>query len=170
MPDKFIQQVAGVLTEKQASNQSAGAGDAGSIVALNAQGVIDTTMLPPGVGAATYSIEASQNLDAGDFVNIWEDAGTAKVRKAEASDIGLKAHGYVLEAVTSGSNALVYTDYFNDQLSGLTPGVTYFLSQSAPGELTATAPSDTDEVVQRVGVAVSATRLDVEISQPIVLA
>ena len=170
MPDKFIQQVAGVLTEKQASNSSTGADDAGSIVALNDQGVIDTTMLPPGLGAATYSIVASQNLLAGDYVNIWDDAGTAKVRKAEASDIGLKAHGYVLEAVTSGDNALVYTDFYNDQLSGLTPGVTYFLSPTAPGEITATAPSGTDEIVQRLGVAVSATRLDVEISQPIVLA
>lgn len=169
MPDKFIQQVAGVLTEKQASNSSVGATDAGRIVALNAQGVIDTTMLPPGLGAAAYSINASQNLVAGDFVSIHDDAGTS-VRKAEASGIGLKAHGYVLEAVLSGANALVYTDFYNDQLSGLTPGVTYFLSPNVPGQVTATAPSGTGEIVQRLGVAISPTRLDVEMSQPIVLA
>lgn len=170
MVQKFIKQNAGVLTEKAALDSSAGSGDAGEIVALNAQGVIDPSMLPPGVGTATYIIEASQNLLAGDFVNIWNDSGVAKVRKADASAIGTKAHGYVLEAVTSGDNADVYTDYFNDQLSGLIPGTSYFLSENAPGEISATAPSGTDEVVQRVGVAVSATRLDVEISQPIVLA
>lgn len=169
MPDKFITQNGGILTEKQANDTSAGAADAGSIVALNSQGTIDESMLPPGVGAASYVIEASQNLDAGDFVNIFDDSG-AKVRKANADDISTKAHGYVLEAVTSGQPASVYTDWFNDQLSALTPGVTYYLSASDPGEVTATAPSAADEIVQRLGVAVSATKLDVEISQPIVLA
>jgi len=57
----------------------------------------------------------------------------------------------------------------NTQLSGATPG-NVFLSASVPGGFTSTAPSTAGHVVQRLGVATSATTVNFEPSQPIVLA
>ena len=74
MADKYIKQVAGVRTEVEATAVSTGVTEAGDIVALDANGKLDTTLMPTGVGADTASILASENLAAGDFINIWDDA------------------------------------------------------------------------------------------------
>jgi hypothetical protein len=92
----------------------------------------------------------------------------AKVRKADATTAGKFAHGYVLAAVNNGDPATVYFEGTNTQVSGAVPGQT-FLSTTAGG-FTATAPSAAGNVVQRLGVAVSATEINFERSQPIVLA
>jgi hypothetical protein len=52
---------------------------------------------------------------------------------------------------------------------GLTPGSDYWLSAAAPGTLTTTAPDSTGSFVQRVGHALSATELEIEVGQPIKL-
>lgn len=167
MADKYIANVAGVLTEVEATVVSAGAGDAGEVVALDGTGKIDNSVLPTGIGADTALIEASENLAAGDFVNIHDSTGP-KVRKADASAVGTKAHGFVLAAVTSGQDATVYFEGTNDQVTGLSIG-DQFLSETA-GAATATAPTTSSAIVQRVGVAISTTAINVEIQQPIVLA
>lgn len=165
--DKYIYQNAGTLTEKAAVQTSAGAGNAGNIPALDSTGRLDSSMLPVGIGADTKLIAASENLAAGDFVNVHNSTG-AKVRKADATTSGKEAHGFVLAAVTSGNNATVYFEGTNNQVSGLTPGVV-FLATTA-GTSSGTAPSAAGNVVQRLGVAVSATEVNFEGSQPIVLA
>ncbi|WP_280503918.1 hypothetical protein [Nocardia farcinica] len=167
MADKYITQVAGTLTEVEATDSSAGAGSAGEIVALDSNGRIDSSMMPVGIGADTASIEASENLAAGDFVNIHNSTG-AKVRKADASTAGKHAHGFVLSAVSSGANATVYFEGTNTQVTSMTPG-DVFLS-TTPGIATSTPPSSTGNVVQRLGVATGTTAINVEAGQPIVLA
>jgi hypothetical protein len=169
MSNKYIGNNGGVLTEVEASSTSSGAADAGKIVALNSQGDIDESMLPPGVGADTAVITASEDLGAGDYVNVYDNTGTANVRLADASSAGKEAHGFVLAAVTSGNPATVYFEGTNNQVTGQTAGKV-FLSATTPGATTSTAPSGTGKVVQRLGVAVSATAVNTEISQPIVLA
>ena len=52
---------------------------------------------------------------------------------------------------------------------GLTPGSDYWLSAATAGELTTTAPDATGNFVQRVGHALSATELEIEVGQPIKL-
>ncbi len=146
---------------------SAGAGDAGKIVALDGAGRIDSTMLPVGVGADTQSITASENLAAGDLVNIWNNSG-AKVRKADATVAGKEAHGFVLSAVSSAATATVYFEGTNTAVSGLTPGV-QFLATTA-GTTSSTAPSGTGNIVQRVGFATSATTMNFQSQPPITLA
>jgi len=168
MADKYIRNNAGVLTEKEATVVSAGAADAGEIIALDGTGRLDVSVMPVGIGPDVYQIEASETLVAGDFVNIWNDGGTAKARKADATTTGKFAHGYVLAGVTSGNAATVYFEGTNTQVSGATPGQT-FLSTTAGG-FTATAPSASGNVVQRLGIAVSATEINFERSQPFVLA
>ena len=51
----------------------------------------------------------------------------------------------------------------------LTPGSIYFLSTTVAGGLTTTAPSTAGETIVRVGRALTTTRLDIEIAQPVLL-
>lgn len=193
---KYLKNNNGVVTEEASVDTSSGAGDAGKIVALNTSGVlgstivnsvtsssgagdtgkvvaldgsgrIDTTMMPTGVGADTASITASEALSAGDLVNIHNSSG-AKARKADATTSGKEAHGFVLSSVSNGATATVYFEGSNTAVSSLTPGV-YYLSTTAGG-VTATAPSSSGNVIQRVGFATSATALNFQSQTPIVLA
>lgn len=165
--DKFLYNNSGTLTEKASVQSSAGAGDAGKIPALDASGRLDSTMMPTGIAADTATVTASENLAAGDLVNIWNSTG-AKVRKADATTAGKEAHGFVTGAVISGASATVYFEGTNAGVTGLTPGV-QFLSTTA-GLATATAPSGAGNVVQRVGFATAATSLNFQSETPIVLA
>ena len=170
--DKFLYQNSGVITEKAANQSSAGAGDAGKVVALDSTGRIDSTMMPVGLGAEYDTIIASENLTAGNLVNIWNNSGVANVRKADATTVGKEANGFVLSAVTAnGSNtAAVYRiSQSNTQVSGLTPGASYYLDTTAGG-ITATPPSTSGNVIQYVGKAISATVLAFDPKNTIVLA
>ena len=102
---------------------------------------------------------ASEALGAGDLVNIWNDSGTTKARLADAS-ASKQADGFVLVNVDSGDPATVYSQGANDQLSGLTGGEEQYLSANVPGGVTATAPTGSGNLVQRVGKAYSATALE----------
>lgn len=165
--DKYLYNNAGTITEKASIQSSAGAGDAGKIPALDAAGKLDNSMMPVGIGADTASIVSSENLAAGDFVNIYNNAGTANVRKADATTAGKEAHGFVLSAVTSPAAATIYFEGTNTQVTGQTPG-NVFLS-TTPGAATSTAPSGSGNVVQKLGVATSATAINVECQAPVVL-
>lgn len=169
MAQKFLRILAGVIAELEALVTSGGAGDAGKIVATDSTGKLDQSLMPVGMGADTKILVASENLAAGDKVNIWNDAGTAKARKADATTAGKEANGFVLAAVSLGNNATVYFDGTNTQLSGLTPGAVYYLATVA-GQITTTPPSGSGNVVQRVGRALSATELSFEPGEPITLA
>jgi hypothetical protein len=169
VPDKYIANVSGTLTEKAAIAASAGAGDGGKIPALDSAGRLDASMMPVGIVADTASIQASEALAAGDWVNVWSSAGAFRVRKADASTSGKEANGFVLAAVASGAQASVYFEGPNTQVTGQTPGPVY-LSAATPGAGTATAPSASGQTVQRIGVAVSATVVNFEGHLPIVLA
>ncbi len=144
---------------------NAAATGANKIPILNASGQLDPSTMPTGIGADTKTIVASETLAAGDLVNVWNDAGTAKVRKADATAEGKEANGFVLAAVASAANATVY---FEGRLTGLT-GLTA-VSAATPGAVTATPPAAAGNVVQFVGVAVSATELDFEPSDAVTLA
>lgn len=166
--DKYTNIVSGLLTEHFSKQTSAGAGDAGSIPALDASGRLDTTMMPTGIAADTAVITASEALAAGDLVNVWNSSG-AKVRKADASTSGKEAHGFVIAAVLVTASATVYFEGTNAQVTGLTPGVQY-LSPSTPGLATTTPPTGTGQIVQRVGFATAATALNFQSEVPVALA
>lgn len=101
---------------------------------------------------------ASQDLEAGDLVNIWNDSGTPKARLADAS-AEKQADGFIIADVGSGDPVTVYGQGANDQVSGLTGGVTQWLSSTVPGGLQDTPPTGSGELVQRVGKAFSASVL-----------
>jgi hypothetical protein len=138
---------------------SAGASSAFQVPHLNAVGTLDPSFLPSSEADKT-SCPASENLSAGDRVSLWDDAGTTKARKADASN-GRKADGYVTAAVTSGATAFVYHDGTQAGLTGLTPGGAYYLSATTPGGIVAIDEVRTQagDLVQYVGRAKSATEL-----------
>jgi hypothetical protein len=143
--------------EVEATVTSAGAGDSGKIPALNTSGEIDETMIPASVGANSFSLTASESLTAGP-VNLFDDAGTLKMRKADATDNGKPANGFVKGSVTSGASGTFYYSGILSGLSSLTLGARYFLSTTA-GDVTTTVPTGSGNIVQFLGVAKSATEI-----------
>jgi hypothetical protein len=173
MANKYIAMVTGLLREIEALVTSAGAADAGKIPALDGTGRLSTTVMPVGLGPETTSLSASGALAAGDFVNIFDDTGTAKCRKADGAVTGKEANGFVLASVIDTGTATVYAlgGQANTQLTGLTPGARYWLSDTTPGQVTATAPtSGAGKVVQYLGRADSATSMVPVYTDPVVLA
>lgn len=161
---KFLRLVAGQITEVFGLQTSAGAGDAGKIVSLDDTGKIDPTMLPPGLGDELAAVTTSEALAAGDFVNIHNSSG-AKARKADATVAGKHAHGFVLAGFGNGALATVYFEGLNNQVSGQTPGDVFL--QTTPGLAGASPPSGNGNIVQKLGVALSATEINFERSEPI---
>ena len=91
----------------------------------------------------------------------FDDAGTLKCRKANATDATKPVHGYVIANVLAGNNATVYTDSYLPG-TGLTRGSKYFLSAATGGAVTATAPTGSGNIVQCVGVAIDTTAIKFE--------
>jgi hypothetical protein len=168
MAQKPLQLVNGKITQVEATVTSAGAGDAGEVVALDSNGKLDVSVLPVGVGPDVAVILASENLGSGDYVNIYDNGGTPNVRLADKSN-GRDAHGFVKTPVTSGNNATVYFEGANDDLSGLTVGARYYLDTA--GGVTSTPPVIASAAIsQFLGIAISATTINTDIDDCVVLA
>lgn len=165
---KFLQLVSGRITEVFATVVSAGAADDGKLIGLNAQGRLDNSVLPTGIGAETKNINATEALAAGDYVNIYDaGAGAFGVRKADATT-AKPADGFVLAAVANAAAATVYTEGINNAVTGQTPG-TVFLSTTA-GRGGSTIPTVAGQIVQDIGIALSATEVAFSRTSPIVRA
>ena len=165
---KFLSLVNGRIREVIATVTSVGATDEGKIVALDANGRLDNSVMPVGIGDETKSIQASESLSAGDVVNIWSSGGDFRVRKADATAAGKEANGFVLSSVASGNNANVYLEGTITGLSGITPG-RYYLS-TTPGQITNVPPSGSGNVVQHVGSALGGSEITFEPSDGVILA
>jgi hypothetical protein len=139
---KFLRFIAGIATEIFGVQTSAGAGNAGDIPALDDTGRLDMTMMPVGISSEVTTAIASEALAAGDYVNLYNNAGVINVRKADASGgVAKRAHGYVLAAVLNGGTATIYYGNLNNQKTGMTIGSTYYLSGVTPGAVVTPAPS-----------------------------
>ena len=168
MADRYIALQNGRLVSKAATTASTGAAEAGRVVALDSNGKLSATLFPTGIGDDVLSIVASEGLAAGAVVNVWDDAGTPKVRNADATVAGKEANGFVLAAFTAGQAASVYSDGTITGLTGLTPGARYYLSMT-PGQITTAPPSAAGNVVQYLGTTHTATSLPFEPSDGVIL-
>lgn len=145
-------------------------GTADAIPSGDAAGKLDISWMPTGVGAEVLVCPANENLSAGNFVSLVNNAGAINVRKADASTVGKPAHGFVLANVTSPANATVYfLSNTNTACSGLTVGADYYLATTA-GTITSTVPSTAGNVVQWIGTAQSATAITFQSSDIVELA
>ena len=162
---KYLQLGSAGVEEKAATDSSAGIANAGDVVALDSTGKLPLNMLPSGIGPATKSIVASEAITAPALVNIWNDAGTAKIRKADAAT-NKQANGFILASVASAAAAAVYFEGEVTGMSGLTAGKVW-LSATVPGATQAAIPTATGHIAQSVGWATSATTIDFEPAEPI---
>lgn len=165
--NRFIGLINGVRTWYTALAVSAGVADANKIIMTGPDGLISSTLMPSGIGAPTQSILATEALSAGDFVNIFNNAGTPNVRKADSSN-GRAANGFVLAGVANAANATVYLDGANTARSALVPGTLYFLSTA--GGISTTAPATVGHIIQTIGVATNATTIPFDYDAPATIA
>ena len=168
---KFLRRNAanGRIEEESGVTASAGAGDVGKIPQLDATGKLDATIMPSGIGAETESATATEALAAGDFVNMYDNAGVKSVRKADGSSAGKEASGFVAAAFAASAVATIFTDGANNQRTGLTAGATYYLA-ATPGGVTLAPLATAGQVHQRLGKASTATSLVFEHFDAITLA
>jgi hypothetical protein len=150
-----------------AISSSAGAADASKLISTNAAGKLDTTFLPAGVGISTITVLASEAIAAGNFVNIYNNAGTLNVRKADNSAAAKYANGFVLAAIASGGSGTVYLEGSNTALSGLTPGTRYYLGAGGAATTTPPALTATGSIIQDLGNSTNATTILFEYNEAI---
>jgi hypothetical protein len=160
--DKYLYlDTSGKPKERSLNDASSGVGDAGKGVALANDGKLDPSLFPSNIGSPVFTYTASETLAAGDLVNLWNDSGTVKMRKADASVANKQAHGYVKAAVSSGASGSMYSEFGGviTGLTSLTGGNDYFLSATVPGGVSTVVPATAGALVQYIGVAKSATEL-----------
>jgi hypothetical protein len=161
----FLARVAGKTKQIFGLATSAGAADAGKVVATGPDGRLDLSLMPVGIGANSITCPASEAIAAGKFVNFHANVGVLNVRLADNSN-ARQADGYVKDAVASAGVATVYPlDSTNSGLTGLAPGTHYWLG-TAGGVITAALdPADNanaGKICQELGTAKSATELVTE--------
>lgn len=133
-----------------------------SLVATNANGIIDPSFIP---GEEVINVLASETINAGGQVNLWNNSGTTNARNADCSN-GRKADGFTSVQITSGTSGNVYLGSgLNTGVSGLVPDTVYFLSTA--GAIVATPITTSGQILQEVGKAISATELAQNIREPI---
>ncbi|MFA5263057.1 MAG: hypothetical protein WC378_04475 [Opitutaceae bacterium] len=146
---------------------SAGAADAGKIIKTGATGRVHVSMMPVGVAPDCKVAIASEALSASSLVNFWNDAGTEKMRKADAAT-GKPANGWVEAAVAQGVQGTAFFEGVISGKAGLAIGPLY-LSDTQPGEVMSTPPTTAGHIIQQIGIAVSATEINYECQQAIVI-
>jgi hypothetical protein len=158
---KILQIVSGVKAVYNALLSSAGAGSANQIPALDATGRLDISFMPSGIGGSVSpTLTASAVITAGMLTNIYNNAGVASVRPADNTAVGSEANSWANAGIASGGTGTVTLAGIvaGSALAGLTAGVKYFLG--TVGAVTTTAPATAGNVIQPVGVALSATTLE----------
>ena len=123
----------------------------------------------------TTDYVAGENISANELVyispgNANGDTGRTlgQVYKCDAGNansilaaIRSQAIGFVQATVTTGNTATVQYGHAMDGFSSLTAGLPYYADPSTPGALTATRPTTLGQWVVPVGVAISATEIQV---------
>jgi len=162
MADRYQTLIGGKGQLVEATVSSTGVAEAGDVVALDASGKLDPSLLPTGAGpdVASIVVEEAAGLAAGDYVNIFDSTGP-KVRLADNSN-GREAHGFVLSAFADAATALVYFEGPNTALTGLTVGARQFLGTAGGTTETPVAVTSGD-LHQLLGTAISTTAINTDI-------
>lgn len=148
--------------------------NAGQIEQLQAGDTLDTTIATVinrtnNTGAALPIGSPVFTSSATEITGAQADAqGTIRVTGLLAEAIADTASGDVaidgILTLTTGE-----WDAITGETGGLTPNANYFLDAATLANLTQTAPTTVGEFVVRVGHALSATELEIEVQQPIKL-
>lgn len=129
---------------------------AGSVTSVFANAPIlgTGTSADPLTMSSTISVVAGATLTAGQWVNIYNNAGTANCRPADSTDATKPAQGFVLAGYASTAPATVYLVGANTLIpvgayAAADVGKPVFLSTA--GGTTLTPPTTTGNLLQQVG-------------------
>lgn len=106
-------------------------------------------------------VVASEAIDYGELVHIFDNAGTMSARLADATDATKPCYGIsntVGTVALGGIVEVVLPNAYVDSVGGLTAGVTYYLT-TTPGTASNTAPAAAGNIVQPIGFAVASAGL-----------
>lgn len=96
----------------------------------------------------------------GAMINVYNSSGVLHARLAKAADGTKPARGFSTGAVSAGSVGEIFLLGLNTHLTGLTPGLLYYLSStSTTGQIQNPAPAVAGNLVQPVGFALTSTSL-----------
>jgi hypothetical protein len=129
---------------------------------------------PADAFSGNADVEASETLDPYDLVNVWDDSGVSKARKADATDNTKPCAAFVVEAADPGGslgpgeNVRLFFVGNIIKTTGRTPGAVQYLSEAAGG-MTETPPSGSGKIVQQIGVAINDSEVIFEPKYPVEL-
>lgn len=154
--NKYLERTSSGDHHQRASvNSTAGVADANKIVSLNAFGYLDPSMIQ---GESVESFVAFEAIAAGDLVNVFDDGGTAKVRKATNTGEATRAHGFAPSSILITATGDIYMwSATIAGLSGLTVGGRYVLGTAGGVLIASSSPTADSTIVQQVGVAKTTT-------------
>lgn len=152
---RYLNIISGVPTQVVAVETAT----AESIVSTLPSGLLDVSLMPTGIGPDLCTAVASAAITAGQFVQVYNNAGVLNVRPADASTTGKEANGFCLASISSSASGTVYLSGLNTATTGQTPGTKLFLSDTTPGAASATVPSAAGHQVQQIGYAITATSI-----------
>lgn len=172
MANRYMSLVGGLHKLVEFLTISTGAADAGKGVATGADGRLDASLMPLGIGVSTVSATASEAIGAGKFVNLYTNAGVLSMRLADNSN-GRAANGFVKDAVANAAVGQMYRlDDVNAGLTAMTLGAPQWLGTAGgviSTPLVETDVANANKVSQYLGIAKSATELITEDSDPVTL-
>lgn len=165
MAEKFMTSIEGGGKKfKKATTESRGAEDGGKIPALGDDGRFNASMMPSGYGTTSKAFSAAESLAAGDLVNIFNDGGTFKARKADASDVSKSADGFVKDVTASGAMATVFFE--GEVVQTITGGFSRLYLTSTPGKA-GEFDEESSAIMQFVGTQTSATTFNFVAEEPV---
>ena len=165
MADRFIDFdfTQGVEVLKTPLTTSSGPADGGRIIASSNDGKIHMSLLPANVGAECFTATAGEAVTANDMVYL---DSNGKVRRAVATSLNTLAIGYVKTSANQNEQVTVYTSGYNNASSLDTSKPFVFLSATTPGAVTQTAPSGSNQLIQRLGYPISNSQFKLSIEGP----
>ena len=165
---KFLKrdQATGTIQEESTVTVSAGAADVGKAASLDAAGKLDPSVMPVGIGADTQSAVASEALAANDLINFHNVAGVLNMRKADKTN-GRAAMGFVKAAVANAASGVAFLEGALPALARA-PGARQYLDTA--GGVTEAPATAAGHLHQYIGNALTATSINFEADDPILLA
>jgi hypothetical protein len=108
---------------------------------------------------------ASVAIARGQAINLHNNAGIINARLAKADSATTMAHGLANDSASPGQRVEINLwQTWTDAISGLVPGTLYYLSPGTAGAVQSSRPSTAGQIIQSMGVALSAGYFALNIS------
>lgn len=110
---------------------------------------------PAGSPGRVLALQASEDIAAHAFVNIYDASGDSRVRLADATDAAKFANGFAETAIASGDTGDIAGFGLNADTSVAETAGEVWLSETVPGSYQTSAPTTSGYIVQALGPAVA---------------